>query len=170
VCVTRNGVDVAASLRRRHEHVRAHYRQRSGCEPPAGGFRLGNVPFTHRPATLAGGFALWQEYAANLARLREAATAPWLTVRYEDLLTRPAVEVDRLAAFCRLDVADDQVATAVEMLAGGDAMRFPLDPELSRFAAHLLATGANLYGYRAQVAAALERITADKGSADEFGR
>jgi hypothetical protein len=170
VCVERNGVDVAASLRRRHERVRAHYRERNGCDPPDGGFRLGNVAFTHRPATLAGGFAMWQEHAANLARLREAATAPWLTVRYEDLLADPAEEIDRMAAFCGLAPARAQVATAAEMLAGAHAMRFPGDAELSRFAADLLATGANLYGYRAQIAGALGGTAAAAGPADRSRR
>ena len=162
VQVTRNGIDVAASLRRRHREVLARYRRVNGHDAPAAGFRLGTVPFTHRAATLDGGFALWQEHEDNLARLRRAGRGPWLTVRYEDLVENPGQEIERLAKFCALAPPADAPETAARLLAGARPWRFTTDAELAGWAGRLLRAETAWYGYAEDIAAALSAAPAGR--------
>ena len=153
--VTRNGVDVAGSLKTRHAQVVRRYRDHHGTPPPAPVFHLGRVPFTHRSAELAGGLALWREHLANVARLRRKHSVQVAEVAYEDLIERPREVLPRLAEVAGLQPSPEQRDAAAALLAGARAVRFPDDPDLRAFASSL--RPADLPGYARRVAGCLER-------------
>jgi len=153
--VTRNGIDVAGSLKTRHAQVVQRYTQHHGTPPPAPVFHLGQVPFTHRSAELAGGLALWREHLANVARLRRKHGIEVAEVRYEALIERPQEILPWLAGVAGLRPTAEQFDAAAGLLAGARPVRFPEDPELRAFAKSL--RPADLPGYARLVAGRLER-------------
>jgi hypothetical protein len=137
VHVVRHGVDVAASLARRHSQaLRAATRE---AVPPAltviRDHALG-ILSSRRGWTLAEAFTMWEQYVekarAECAALGERA----FEVRYEALLTEPERVVPALAEFCRVPVpAPAKVAALLDGLERSRAFAFRPDPTLCEFAA-----------------------------------
>lgn len=107
VVVHRDGVDVAASLRRRTEERQARgdsvlrrwsLASRLKAAWPPVEF-LNHFSLGARCQTLAAAFALWEEYAVAAEERREAHDGPTLALRYEDLLADPARHVASLLRF-----------------------------------------------------------------------
>ncbi len=154
VHVARNGIDVAASLRRRHLDLTIPgYQRLTGQKPPQFGFfYLGEIRFTQRCATLEGGLSLWQEYMdAITMQQRQTPPEAWLNLRYEDVLADPDPAIDRLVAFCGL-APDSATKIAAATLGRKDnAYRFLQDDELLVFARSVL--DQSLFGYEDDVRA-----------------
>jgi len=153
VHVVRNGVDVALSLARREQHridyvlgdpeavrdfVRQTRRPPDGCGRLAWAFsqlrlRLRSEHFRRRFGQLrihpvidpARGFELWEQYLTCAERHAESVHGGMLQLRYEDVLRDPSGEVERLAAFCGLEVDRDRREEAASVV---DVSR-PSQPE-----------------------------------------
>jgi hypothetical protein len=137
VHVVRHGVDVAASLARRHGQA---LRAATGeAVPPAltviRDHALG-ILSSRRGWTLAEALTMWEQYVekarAECAALGERA----FEIRYETLLSEPERVVPALAAFCGVPVpAPATVAALLDGLERNRAFAFRRDPALREFAA-----------------------------------
>lgn len=154
VHVTRNGIDVAASLFRRHRRIVAEYTQVFGT-PPGERFLLAEVPFTHRAGTLSGGFTLWQEYLRHTERQLAGVTTPVLRLRYEDLVRRPEAVVGPLARFCGYAPEPARLEAMVAEVRAQPPYAFTAHPQLRTFARLCLDEGTELFGYREEIERAL---------------
>jgi hypothetical protein len=144
--IVRHGVDVAASLARRHAEA---LRAATGESVPSAltvirDHALG-ILSSRRGWTLAEALTMWEQYVEKSrqesARLSERA----LEVRFEDLLLQPEKVIPAIAEFCRVPVP----ARHRELLDGlelGRAFAFRRDPELVAFAGSVREALAR-YGY-----------------------
>jgi hypothetical protein len=132
--IVRHGVDVAASLARRHAQA---LRAATGESVPAAltvirDHALG-ILSSRRGWTLPEALTMWEQYVEKArletARLSERA----LEVRFEDLLTRPEEIVPVIAQFCRV-APPARYEGLLEGLKAGRAFAFRRDPELVKFA------------------------------------
>ena len=98
VHVVRHGIDVALSLQKRELAKEA----------------VPNPFVSIRCRTLSGAFSLWAFYVRTIRRhLAQVPPARQLTLHYEALLANPQRELARLAQFCALPLAEDDIAQAV---------------------------------------------------------
>jgi hypothetical protein len=132
--IVRHGVDVAASLARRHA---AALRAATGQSVPSAltvirDHALG-VLSSRRGWTLAEALTMWEQYVEKGRQESAALGERALEVRYEDLLMQPERVIPGLAKFCRVPVPAQH-----EGLLGGiqpsRAFAFRRDPELVAFA------------------------------------
>ncbi len=132
--IVRHGVDVAASLARRHAEA---LRAATGEAFPSAltvirDHALG-VLSSRRGWTLAEALTMWEQYVEK-ARLECAALGERaLEVRYEDLLTRPERVLPAIAKFCGV-AAPAQHTAMVSGLEPGRAFAYRRDAELAAFA------------------------------------
>jgi hypothetical protein len=132
--ILRHGVDVAASLSRRHaEALRAATGQ---PVPPAltviRDHVLG-ILSSRRGWTLAEALTMWEQYVEKARQESAALGERALEIRFEDLLARPESVIPAVAQFCGVAVPPKQR----ELLAGleeGRAFAFRRDPKLVAFA------------------------------------
>ena len=132
--VVRHGVDVAASLARRHSN--ALQAASSEQVPPAltviRDDALG-VLSSRRGWTLAEALTMWEQYVEKarleMAELEDRA----LEIRFEDLLERPEQLVPRIADFCGASKAAND-AVEYDDLDAGRAYAFRQDARLAAFA------------------------------------
>jgi hypothetical protein len=110
VHVTRNGVDVSASLRERQLQILEHRRRRYDWTRAIYRLKSKRVGFTLglRCTSLAGGFTLWEEYMEQAGRVLSELGSSGLDVRYEEFLRRPSQEVERVADFVGLPLSGDR--------------------------------------------------------------
>jgi hypothetical protein len=132
--VLRHGVDVAASLSRRHA---AALRAATGESiPPAltviRDHGLG-VLSSRRGWNLAESFAMWEQYVEKARRETAEMGGRSLEVRFEDLLGRPEALLAALARFCGVAVPENPQAI-LEAVDAGRAFAYRRDPELVAFA------------------------------------
>ncbi len=134
--IHRHGVDVANSLRRRHQ---AHLaRNRDGLRRQRGLLRWlpkkAGFGDSARCATLEGAFGLWEQYAMRGREHVQALGEQALELRFEDLAQRPRAVVERVAMFCELTPTEEQLAKAAGSMSEDRAAAFASYPELARFA------------------------------------
>jgi sulfotransferase family protein len=131
--IVRHGVDVAASLARRHAQA---LRAATGEAVPSAltvirDHALG-ILSSRRGWTLAEALTMWEQYVEkareHCASLGERA----LEIRYEELLAEPERVIPLVARFCR--VAAPARHEAVRGLEPSRAFAFRRDPELTAFA------------------------------------
>ena len=133
--ITRHGVDVAASLRTRQRDFlerRGGYTPRWACGSTV--FGAGRMVNSIRCMSLRGGLSLWAEYLDraqnNLAAVPEHRK---LTIKYEELVARPAEVLAQAAEFC--GASDIALSKPLERLSiRGRANAWAQDDELSAFA------------------------------------
>lgn len=131
----RHGVDVAASLRARHEdRIRSH--AATAARAPGSLKAPPNPAISPRCAELAGGFSLWKEY---LAEAREGLNAlggerSLLRLRYEELLSEPENVLARAASFSNLPPDPIALRAAVALVSPDRGERWRRDEELHAFA------------------------------------
>lgn len=144
--IVRNGVDVAASLRRRHRGTLASWREkdarsvetfadllhwiRPGWYQP----RMGEVVGSVRSLSLEGGFATWRTYLDRISQALADHPGPTHELRYEDLLSSPRSHLEEVAGFCGLDPGPRALAEAAGDLDPDRAHRHRDDGELAAFA------------------------------------
>ncbi|HZF30977.1 MAG TPA: sulfotransferase [Gammaproteobacteria bacterium] len=144
--IVRHGVDVAASLARRHAEA---LRAATGESIPSAltvirDHALG-VLSSRRGWTLAEAFTMWEQYVEKGRQESAALGERALEVRYEDLLMRPEQVIPAVAKFCGVPVPARQEAL-LDGLEAGRAFAFRRDPELVAFAGSVRGVLAR-YGY-----------------------
>jgi hypothetical protein len=136
VHVVRHGVDVAASLARRHAQA---LRAATGEATPAAltvirDHALG-ILSSRRGWTLAEALTMWEQYVEKAREECAALGERAFELRYETLLTEPERVVPALAEFCRVPrPAPATVASLLDGLERGRAFAFRRDPELAALA------------------------------------
>lgn len=132
--IVRHGVDVAASLSRRHaEALRAATGQ---SVPPALTVirdHVFGILSSRRGWTLPEALTMWEQYVEKARQESAALGERALELRFEDLLAQPESVIPAVAKFCGVAVPADQRA----LLAGleeGRAFAFRRDPRLVAFA------------------------------------
>jgi hypothetical protein len=144
--ILRHGVDVAASLARRHA---AALRAATGESLPSAltvirDHALG-VLSSRRGWTLAEALTMWEQYVEKARQESAALGERALEVRFEDLLMQPERVIPAIALFCRVP-APAEGTPLLDGLEPSRAFAFRRDPELVAFAASLRETLAR-YGY-----------------------
>jgi hypothetical protein len=144
--IVRHGVDVAASLARRHA---AALRAATGESVPSAltvirDHALG-VLSSRRGSTLPEALTMWEQYVEKARQESAVLGERALEVRYEELLLEPERIVPAVAEFCRVPVPD-RPGALLDGLERGRAFAFRRDPELVAFAASVRAALAR-YGY-----------------------
>lgn len=150
VNVSRHGVDVAASVVRRHEQwanrASREFRRYKGLRALA---PLGRSPGELAPcSTMDRAFALWEEYMEEGLRLITELDGRSLQVKYEDLLEHPASTARELGCLCGLRVTEAVLEGLSELVRSERAYSYRAEPELAAFAkAHTVQLAC--YGYAA---------------------
>lgn len=144
--ILRHGVDVAASLARRHA---AALRAATGESVPSAltviqDHALG-VLSSRRGWTLAEALTMWEQYVEKARQESAVLGERALEVRYEELLVQPERVIPALATFCRIP-APAQHRGLLDGLEPGRAFAFRGDPELVAFAGSVREVLAR-YGY-----------------------
>ena len=132
--VTRNGVDVAASLARRHSEA---LRSATGESVPSAltviqDHALG-VLSSRRGWTLPEAFTMWEQYVEKARQESAELGDRALEIRFEDLLMQPEEVVPTVAQFCGVPSPEERGAM-LELIKSGRAFAFRRDPELAAFA------------------------------------
>jgi len=132
--VLRHGVDVAASLARRHG---AALRAATGEEfPPALTVVRDDVLgilSSRRGWTRAEAFTMWEQYVEKARVEIGELGARALEVRFEDLLERPETQIPRIVELCGLPVPE-RIEDVIERPRVGRAFAYRGDPELVELA------------------------------------
>ena len=146
VHVLRNGLDVATSLKHRHQHRIAHAKEHlpsSRWRWRASKRSLDAARF----ASMDSAMSLWQYYVARARNALKTLGHNSIEMRYEDLLQQPAVELTRLNRWLGLPHQAEQIESLVQTVNPGRAEAWRRDKavrdEAPRFAG-LLAD----FGYR----------------------
>jgi sulfotransferase family protein len=144
--IVRHGVDVAASLARRHAEA---LRAATGESVPAAltvirDHALG-VLSSRRGWTLAEALTMWEQYVEKARQESAALGERALEVRYEELLTQPERVIPAVAKFCRVP-APARHEALLDGLEPSRAFAFRRDPELVAFAGSVREVLAR-YGY-----------------------
>jgi len=144
--IVRHGVDVAASLARRHAEA---LRAATGESVPSAltvikDHALG-VLSSRRGWTLAEALTMWEQYVEKARQESAALGERALEVRYEDLLTQPERVIPAIAKFCRVP-APAELGALLDGLEPSRAFAFRRDPELVAFAGSVREVLAR-YGY-----------------------
>jgi hypothetical protein len=131
--IVRHGVDVAASLARRHAEA---------LRTATGGVAASALTVIRDPAfgvlssrrgwTLTEALTMWEQYVEKARQETATLGARALEVRYEDLLTQPQRLVPAIAKFCGVPVPAE--AASVSGLEPSRAFAFRRSPQLVAFA------------------------------------
>lgn len=132
--IVRHGVDVAASLARRHAEA---LRAATGESVPSALTVIRDHAFgvlsSRRGWTLAEALTMWEQYVEK-ARLESAALGEdALEIRFEDLLRQPDQVISAIARFCGRTVPAEH-GTLLELIESSRAFAYRRDPELRAFA------------------------------------
>lgn len=132
--IIRHGVDVAASLARRHERA---LRAATGGSLPSALTVIRDHAFgilsSRRGWTLAEALTMWEQYVDKAREESAALGERALELRYEDLLTHPRRVVPAIASFCGVP-APAELGTLLDGLEPNRAFAFRRDPDLAAFA------------------------------------
>jgi hypothetical protein len=144
--IVRHGVDVAASLARRHAQA---LRAATGEPVPSAltvirDHALG-VLSSRRGWTLAEALTMWEQYVEKARQESAALDARAFELRYEDLLMEPERVIAALAKFCRVP-APAINGVLLDGLDPSRAFAFRRDPELVAYAGSVREVLAR-YGY-----------------------
>ena len=137
--IKRHGVDVAQSLRVRHQQAAAaaaaRYRKRRWLykNNPFAPKRSG---FAHAPkvAQLDQGFELWKSYTQRAKKHVQNLGEKGLEIRYEDLLREPLKHLPGILDFCGLEVSRRQLEEKLDQITPERAFAYQGNPELVEFA------------------------------------
>jgi LPS sulfotransferase NodH len=144
--IMRHGVDVAASLSRRHAKA---LRAATGETVPSALTVIQDHAFgvlsSRRGWTLAEALTMWEQYVEK-ARVESAELGERaLEVRFEDLLLQPDEVISAIAKFCGVPMPT-QPEAMLDSLKESRAFAFRRDPELVAFA-ETVRDNLGRYGY-----------------------
>ena len=138
IYIVRNGVDVASSLPRpggagtgtAAQRIRQQERTGWSIQAAAQGFK-GSA----RCLTLAGGFAVWEQYVAQAEAALAKTGNACKRIRFETFLASPEGPLKELADFCGLEASHTAVREAIARvgLNAGRANAFGEDPAVREF-------------------------------------
>jgi len=134
--VYRHGVDVAMSLRHRERGILEQKRRRASMHDTLYTIRPAWANFTSsaRCSTLEGGFGLWEEHMAAARAAGEGQDQDtFLELKYEQLLSDPAPNLARAAAFCGLEAGQTKIDTLVSAVRPDRGLAFASDDEAVAF-------------------------------------
>jgi hypothetical protein len=135
--IVRHGVDVAASLARRHAKA---MRDATGESVPSAltviRDNLLGVLSSRRGWTIAEALTMWEQYVDKARQECAALGERALEVRYEDLLMDPERVITTIAKFCGVP-ATERDETLAEGLERTRAFAFRREPELMAFAGYV---------------------------------
>lgn len=148
--ICRHGVDVAQSLKVRHEkNVKSILTVKS----PKKLFhwykwiRRRRQPWlTIRCASLEGGISLWEEYLRQARNYVDHLQERAVEVKYEDFLAKPHDILTSLSSFCGLPVRESAIEKVARQVKKNRAYAYLNNPELQRFAGQV-ADRLRLFGY-----------------------
>lgn len=138
--IHRNGVDVANSLKTRHEKIleRSNRKWQEGKYIPHYRFwkelTLRGVGDSIRCSSLEGSFSLWEEYIEEARRHVAAMGENAMEVCYEDFLAEPAPHLKAMVEFCGLHASEETMVAMTSKVKKDRAHAFLKDPELVAFA------------------------------------
>jgi hypothetical protein len=131
--IVRHGVDVAASLSRRHAEA---LRGATAGSAPSALTVIRDEAFgvlsSRRGWTLAEALTMWEQYLEKARQESAALGERALEIRYEDLLTQPAQVIAKVARFCGVAAPAD--SASVGGLEPSRAFAFRRSPQLVAFA------------------------------------
>lgn len=137
IYVHRNGVPVAASLRKRTEGGLALAKKQYAWRRRLGWYRWRRKRrgFVYGPRclTLQGAFSLWEEYVSRAFTLLPATGRPVMSIKYELFVEEPGLWLGKLAAFCGLPESGPVIDRAVKSVRKTRADSFLEDRELRVF-------------------------------------
>lgn len=134
IYLTRHGVDVAASLKKRHLDRTERLAASFDLRRHAFWLRLRKRRLETYPGDLEEALALWCTYQ-EIAREGEGLLGKrFLSIRYEDLLISPAAQIERVAAHIGLDEVPENLGDLIGSFQRDRAYAHRRDPELQRFA------------------------------------
>ena len=150
--ITRHGVDVAQSLRVRHERACSsaiNRYQKKRWQYVNNPFAPKQSGFAHSPRTarLDGGLELWKEYTSRAKEHVQELGPRAMEVRYEDMLQDPLGILPGILEFCGLDVTREQTEKEAARIQAGRAFAFRNNPELVEYASKVSDT-LKQFGYR----------------------
>jgi len=135
--IVRHGVDVAASLARRHAKA---MRDATGESIPSALTVIRDNPLgvlsSRRGWTIAEALTMWEQYVDKARQECAALGERALEVRYEDLLMDPERVITTIAKFCGVP-ATERDETLAEGLERTRAFAFRREPELMAFAGYV---------------------------------
>lgn len=153
VCIVRNGVDAAVSLRQMESRFIA--RRRASAARLLGRLRYRSAlerwsfKGAARCLEIDGAFTLWEEYVNQADETLAALGDRQMLVRYEDLLQSPRPCLTALCAFCELPKPDAATLDAlIATLRTDRAAAYKGDPALAGFYSDVKQSPAMLrHGY-----------------------
>ena len=138
--IFRNGIDVANSLKTRHEN----YLQRNMKKLKAGKYlpkyrfwkkmKLRSVGDSMRCSSLEGGFSLWEEHIEEARRHVAAMGVDAFEICYEDFIADPVAHLEKMAIFCNLQPEEEQLNRVAKRINRNRINAFLDNPELTAFA------------------------------------
>ena len=133
--VRRHGVDVAQSLKYRHDWLFERAAERFEKQRWLYQLKLKRRGFANvRVASLDAGLQLWEEYVAESERHVAKLGAQALEVVYEDLLQSPHATLERVAGFAGWDVDEAGLKRASEGISADRAYAYRRKEDLRAFA------------------------------------
>ena len=138
--IFRNGVDVANSLKTRHEHFLKRNKKKlaAGEYLPKYRFwkklKLRSVGDSMRCSSLEGGFSLWEEHIEEARRHVAVMGSNALEICYEDFLTDPVPHLEKMATFCNILPEKENLASLGKKVNRDRVNAFLKDPDLAAFA------------------------------------
>ncbi len=148
--VVRHGVDVAESLRKRHEWGYARLEARYRLLRPLMRLWMRQTPLvpSGRCKQLDGGFSLWEEYMDQARQHVTSLGVRALEIKYEDFLAAPEQPLRALCALCGLQPDEARLAAALRGIKPERAFAYRQHPALVSYAAGMKDRLA-AFGYQA---------------------
>lgn len=136
IYITRHGVDVAQSLKKRFEHRVQSYPERLHKKRIRYAYFGEPIRFfdSARISTLDGGLSLWEEYMVEGSRQLQQFGGQAIKIAYEDFLQNPSEVIGQLSRFCNLPENSHKTQSLVAQLNPARAFAFREDANLVAFA------------------------------------
>lgn len=130
----RHGVDVAKSLKIRHERILKWRNSSNTLQRLYYGVERHWLGLSLRCADLHGGFSLWEEYLKQAKMHVNQLDGRAIEVKYENLVAKPREQLRTLCEFCQLPVTDYYINEAIRLIQKSRAYAYLTNPNLERFA------------------------------------
>lgn len=135
--IFRNGVAVAASLRARERRnlkvAKSNHSKRKRYNVYSLMAKRAGFIWSPRCLSLSDSFSLWEEYVETSMLAMERVGTNGLSVKYEDFLDNPIVELRKLSQFCNLQASEAQIREVASRVKKERADAHSNDEELSLF-------------------------------------
>jgi hypothetical protein len=137
--IFRNGVDVANSLKVRHDNSLERVKKKwdQGKYLPQKGlfkeFKLKDVVESIRCSSLEGCFSLWEEYITEARKQTRSSGIHALEICYEEFLSHPTDNLKKILDFCELRTDQKTIKIITSNINESRANAFLMDNKLINF-------------------------------------